>query len=111
MAYSKGIVFIETSVFTKQIENLLSDDEYLGLQQALIFNPGAGDIIRNSGGLRKVRWRSASKGKRGGIRVIYYWLVNENEIYLLLAYGKNQKDDLSARELRILRGLIRKVEP
>ena len=109
MAYSKGIVFIETPVFTKQIVALLSDDDYLGLQQALILNPSAGDIIRNSGGLRKVRWRSASKGKRGGIRVIYYWFVNESEIYLLLAYAKNQKDDLSARELSVLRGLIGKV--
>jgi mRNA-degrading endonuclease RelE of RelBE toxin-antitoxin system len=109
MAYNREIVFTETPIFTKQIINLLSDDEYLGLQQALIFNPSAGDVIRNSGGLRKVRWRTASKGKRGGIRVIYYWLVSENEIYLLLAYGKTQKDDLSARELGILRGLVSKV--
>lgn len=106
MAYSNGITFKETAVFTKQIVELLSDDDYLGLQQALIINPGAGDIIRHSGGLRKVRWRSASSGKRGGIRVIYYWFVSDHEIYLLLAYGKNQKDDLSARELSILRGLV-----
>ncbi|MEI6168820.1 MAG: hypothetical protein WCS52_16685 [bacterium] len=109
MAYSKGIVFLETSFFTKQIIALLPDDDYLGLQQALILNPGAGDIIRNSGGLRKVRWRTAARGKRGGIRVIYYWLVGQNEIYMLLAYGKNQKDDLSARELTLLRGLVSKL--
>lgn len=109
MAYSKSIVFLETSIFTKQIIALLSDDDYLGLQQALIFNPGAGDIIRNSGGLRKVRWRTAARGKRGGIRVIYYWLVSHNEIYMLLAYGKNQKDNLSARELSLLRGLVNEM--
>ena len=109
MAYSEGITFIETSVFTKQISSLLSDDEYLRFQQALICNPSAGAIVRNSGGLRKVRWRTASRGKRGGIRVIYYWFVSEHEIYLLLAYGKNQQDDLSANELSILRGLVREV--
>ena len=109
MAYSQEIVFLETSIFTRQIIALLSDDDYLRLQQALIFNPGAGDLIRNSGGLRKVRWRSATRGKRGGIRVIYYWLVSHHEIYMLLAYGKNQKDDLSARELILLRGLVGKM--
>jgi len=110
MAYSRGVTFTETPVFTRQIVGLLTDDEYRGLQQALILNPGAGDVIRNSGGLRKVRWRSGSKGKRGGIRVIYYWSVREHDIYMLLAYGKNQKDDLSPRELSIVRGLVQKVK-
>jgi hypothetical protein len=110
MAYSDVVVFIETPVFTRQIEDLLTEDEYCGLQQALILNPGVGDVIRNTGGLRKVRWRAGSKGKRGGIRVIYYWFVCEHEIYMLLAYGKNHKDDLSPRELSILRGVVHKVQ-
>ena len=103
------MIFTETPVFTRQIMKLLPDDEYRQLQQALIFNPEAGDIIQHSGGLRKVRWRSVTRGKRGGIRVIYYWFVGEDEIYMLLAYGKSEKDDLSARELKILRGLVQEA--
>jgi hypothetical protein len=71
-----------------------------------VIDPAAGDIIRYSGGLRKLRWRSATKGKRGGIRVIYYWYVREEEIYMLLAYAKGEKDDLSAMELKTLRKVV-----
>jgi mRNA-degrading endonuclease RelE of RelBE toxin-antitoxin system len=67
------MTFKETSVFTRQIAALIPDDDYREFQQELIFNPRAGDVIRGSGGLRKIRWRSAAKGKRGGIRIIYYW--------------------------------------
>ena len=97
-------------MFTRQITALLSDEEYGELQQELIFNPAAGALIKHSGGLRKVRWRSATGGKRGGLRVIYYCLVSEEEIYMLLAYGKAEKDDLSAKELKILRGLVKDAE-
>lgn len=98
--------FVETSVFTKQINALLPNDQYKELQKELVFNPAAGDIIKRSGGLRKIRWRSASKDKRGGIRVIYYWFVSEDQIYMLLAYGKNEKDDLTTAELKVLRQLV-----
>ena len=107
MAYGTGVmVFKETSVFTRQISKLISDESYREFQQELIFNPTAGDLIKGSGGLRKVRWRSAAGGKRGGIRVIYYWYVSDSEIYLLLAYGKKEKEDLSAKEIKILRTLV-----
>ena len=104
------MIFTETPVFTRQITALLPDEEYRELQQELIFNPTAGALIKHSGGLRKVRWRSATGGKRGGLRIIYYWFVSEDEIYMLLAYGKGEKDDLSARELKILRGLVKDAE-
>ncbi|MCP5488749.1 MAG: hypothetical protein H7A43_08865 [Verrucomicrobia bacterium] len=100
------MIFIETPVFTRQIIALIPEDAYRELQQDLVFNPTAGDVIPNSGGLRKVRWRSATRGKRGGLRVIYYWYVKDNEMYMLLAYGKGEKDDLSAKELKVLRKLI-----
>ena len=100
------MIFKETSVFTKQINKLIPDDAYRELQQELIFNPAAGDVIKGSGGLRKIRWRSAAKGKRGGIRVIYYWYVADSEIFFLLAYGKKEKADLSAKETKILRILV-----
>jgi mRNA-degrading endonuclease RelE of RelBE toxin-antitoxin system len=104
--YSIYMKFIETSVFTKQINGLLPDEQYRELQKKLVFNPAAGDIIKHSGGLRKIRWHSVSKGKRGGIRVIYYWFVSDDQIYMLLAYGKNEKEDLTAAELKILRKLV-----
>ena len=100
------MTFVETSVFSRQIRTLISDDTYRQFQQELIFNPAAGDIIKGGGGLRKIRCRAGGKGKRSGIRVIYYWYTSENEIYLLLAYAKNEKDNLSPQELKILRGLI-----
>jgi len=72
-----------------------------------VLNPEAGDVIPHSGGLRKLRWKTSSKGKRGGIRVIYYWYVASGDIYMLLAYGKAEKDDLTAKELKVLRQLVR----
>jgi mRNA-degrading endonuclease RelE of RelBE toxin-antitoxin system len=107
MAYGMDVmVFKETTVFTRQIGKLISDEAYREFQQELIFNPTAGDLIKGSGGLRKIRWRSATGGKRGGIRVIYYWYVADSEIFLLLAYGKKEKTDLSAKEVKILRTLV-----
>lgn len=100
------MIFKETSVFTRQIEALLPDDQYREFQKELLFNPAAGDIIKGSGGLRKIRWRSASRGKRGGIRVIYYWYAEDRAIFLLLAYGKNEKDDLTTKEIKVLRRLV-----
>lgn len=103
------MIFSETSIFTKQIVALLPDEEYRKLQRYLVLNPGAGDVIQGSAGLRKVRWKSATGGKRGGILVIYYWYVGNDEIFLLLAYGKREKDDLSAQELKILRQIVRET--
>jgi hypothetical protein len=67
---------IETSSFTKRIQGALSDDEYGRLQQALISDPAAGTLIPGGGGLRKLRWATGGKGKRSGLRVIYYWYVS-----------------------------------
>ena len=102
------MIFTATTVFTRQIAKLLADDDYQRLQQELLRNPAAGDLIKHSGGLRKVRWQSGAKGKRGGIRVIYYWFVSDAEIFMLLAYGKGEKDDLSTLELKILRELVQR---
>jgi hypothetical protein len=100
--------FLETSVFTRQITGLLSDEEYSALQGSLIVNPEAGDLIPGTGGLRKVRWLEPKrgKGKRSGARIIYYWVEPKGLIYMLLAYSKGDRDDLSAREKKVLRQLI-----
>jgi mRNA-degrading endonuclease RelE of RelBE toxin-antitoxin system len=97
--------FVETPVFTKQITNLLEDADYQRFQVTLALNPEAGDLIRGSGGLRKIRWAAHGRGKSGGIRVIYY-LIEDDEIFLLFAYPKNKQEDLSAQQLKILRSVV-----
>jgi hypothetical protein len=97
------MVIIETSVFTKRINALLNDDEYRLLQNILIEMPKAGKIIQGSGGIRKVRWGGSGHGKRGGVRIIYYWATSCNQIFMLYAFAKNERDDLTKEQLSILR--------
>jgi hypothetical protein len=97
---------IETSIFTKQITNLLSDDEYCELQLALVRRPDIGSIIPDTGGLRKLRWSVEGRGKRGGIRAIYYWFVSDEEILMLFAYPKSEQDNLTARQKKLLRRIV-----
>jgi mRNA-degrading endonuclease RelE of RelBE toxin-antitoxin system len=78
--------FVETTVFTEAITELLDDDAYSALQAALLLRPQAGPVIRGSGGLRKVRWSLQGIGKRGGIRVIYYWDESTETFYMLYVF-------------------------
>ena len=100
------MVFVETPIFTKLIKELLTDEEYRSLQEALLLRPEAGDVISGGGGLRKIRWRVTGKGKRGGVRVIYYWDTPDDIIYMLLVYKKNVQEDLTATQLKVLRQLV-----
>jgi hypothetical protein len=102
-------VFFETPVFTRRVTTLLSDDEYAELQRVLVDNPNAGDVIPGSGGLRKMRWAVQGRGKRGGARVIYYHLISRDQFYMLLIYGKNEQDDLSAEQLRMLKKAVEAI--
>jgi len=102
------MVFIESAVFTRQVRELLTDEEYADLQWYLALHPKAGDLIQDTGGLRKVRWASGGSGKRGGVRVIYFHAVNHKQVRLLLMYRKGVKDDLSAAEKKVLRKLNEK---
>lgn len=104
------MLFIETTEFTKHLSSHLDDDSYAALQAFLSERPDAGDIIRGSGGIRKIRWRSKGHGKRGGSRVIYYWLVPEEHIYLLTLYGKGVKDDLTPEERAAWRKVVKEIE-
>ena len=99
--------FIETPIFTKEVQTLLEDDEDKSLQIALLLRPEQGSIIPGSGGLRKVRWAIKGKGKRGGLRVIYYWDPKTESFYMLLIYSKSKKDDLSQDQLQILSQLVK----
>ncbi len=97
--------FIETSIFTERIMKLLTDEGYRDLQELLTKNPKAGDVIPGAGGLRKLRWRAAGRGKRGGLRIIYYcW--SEDQLYMIFAYDKTRQDDLTSDQLKALRAHV-----
>ncbi|EBR7577408.1 type II toxin-antitoxin system RelE/ParE family toxin [Salmonella enterica] len=99
------MIFIETEIFTEDVKNLLDDDEYHRLQLFLAIRPDSGDLIQDAGGLRKVRWGVRGRGKRSGVRIIYFYRVSRSEIRLLLIYKKGIKDDLTAQEKAVLRML------
>ena len=101
------MLFIETSIFTKQIKELVSDEEYRQLQQDLLIQPDKGDVVKNGSGIRKVRCAQGNKGKSGGIRVIYYWVNEDHQIFFLLVYPKSVKDTLTDKETAILRQLVK----
>lgn len=92
--------------FADIIQTLLPDEFYVELQLALIKNPSLGDLIPGGGGLRKVRWKRRGLGKRGGIRVVYYWFVQDEEIYMLYAYAKNRCENLSQMQIKQLRKIV-----
>jgi hypothetical protein len=94
------LTFIETAFFTRLIDEYLSDDEYAALQQALVANPEAGDVIPGSGGVRKLRWGVAGRGKRGGVRVIYYLRLQRGQIWMLTVYAKNVAETIPAHILK-----------
>ena len=94
------MIFIETRLFTKLLSDYLSDDEYRGLQAHLIQKPDAGDVVRGSGGVRKVRWSREGRGKSGGVRVIYYWEKSESEIWMLTIYAKSERATISGPDLK-----------
>jgi len=98
--------FFETSIFTKLIEKLISDKEYHLLQLQLSVRPESGDVIKGSGGIRKLRWAGSGRGKRGGIRVIYYYFTEDDQIYMLYAYTKSKKDNLTADQVKQLKQLV-----
>lgn len=102
------MLFIETSIFTKEIQNLLPDDDYRMLQTALMLRPDAGGLIKGSGGLRKIRWRLPGAGKRGALRVIYYWSPPDI-IFMLFPYRKNEQEDLTIDQLRLLKAIVKEM--
>jgi len=106
MAYNTIMIFIETSIFTKEIQRLISDDNYRSLQSALMLRPDAGSLIRGSGGLRKIRWNLPGAGKRGALRVLYYWNLPDT-IFMLFPYRKTEQEDLTPEQFKLLRGMVK----
>ncbi len=103
------VTFVETKLFTRLVDDYLSDDEYRKIQMVLIENPGTGVVIPGSGGVRKLRWRAAGRGKRGGYRVIYYTRRAEKVIWMLTIYPKNVSQDIPAHVLRRIRKEVEDV--
>ena len=101
-------IFIESPIFERYRSEYLTDEEYQAFQNELLNRPKSGDVIKGSGGIRKVRYsqKNRGKGKRGGIRVIYYWLDSHNRFYLITLYSKGEIADLSPNETKSLKKLV-----
>ena len=101
------MLFIETPVFTEMVEKQLDREAYRALQLTLLLRPEQGAVIPGSGGLRKIRWGVDGRGKRGGVRVIYFWEKAKSTCYMLFLYRKNQQGDLTAAQVRTLARVVR----
>ena len=89
MTYHNDMVtFVESPLFTRQVHDYLSDEEYAAFQTFLANSPDAGDVVKGSGGVRKVRWKQKGVGKSGGVRIMYFARLQSGEIWLLLIYAK-----------------------
>jgi mRNA-degrading endonuclease RelE of RelBE toxin-antitoxin system len=95
--------FIETKLFTRLVQEYLSDDEYQELQTLLMEQPEAGSVVPGSGGVRKLRFGASGRGKRGGYRVIYFVKHEQDVVWMLTMYPKNVKDNIPAKVLRQIR--------
>ena len=97
------VTFVESPLFTKQVHDYLTDDEYGIFQPLLATNPGAGAVVRGSGGVRKVRWNRRGTGKSGGVRVLYFARTEAGEIWLLLIYAKSAIDSIPGHILKAIK--------
>lgn len=103
------ITVAETKAFQRKIEQLLSDQEKEDLIAYLAEYPNAGTLMKNAGGIRKLRWAQSGRGKSGGIRVIYYFHSELMPVYLLAAFGKNEKANLSKEERNLLAKSVKEL--
>jgi len=103
--------FVETHVFTKLVCDRLDDEQYRALQATLVLRPEQGVLIPRSGGLRKIRWGVKGSGKRGGLRVIYFWDKTSSTCYMLFLYSKNEQGDLTAAQVRVLAHVVKQEFP
>lgn len=107
---TRPITVAETAVFMRQAGALWTDDERLEFIDFIARNPEAGDLIPASGGVRKIRWGRQGSGKRGGVRVIYFYHDPAMPLYLLMIYAKSQRDDLSSDARRTVQGLVARLK-
>jgi len=102
------LVFFETPLFTRLLPDYLDDEAYSELQRSLVANPETGEVMPGTGGFRKMRWADPrrGKGKRGGLRVIYYYLTEDHQIWMFTIYDKDEVTDLTARQKQVLKQAI-----
>ena len=100
------VTFVESNVFTRKISGMLDDESYAEFQQLLAKNPERGPVIEGTGGLRKIRWKLAGKGKSGGIRIIYLYLKLRGRIYLVFVFAKDESDNLTASQKGELKKMV-----
>ena len=104
------MVFVELTPFVAFRKEYWTDEDLRAMQNVLLMTPDAGDLIRGGSGLRKLRWSAQGRGKRGGARVIYYWHVPGDRIYLIYGYVKSRSEDLTAHQLKLLRELMKDID-
>ena len=100
--------FIEAPAFSRHISDYLADEDYREMQFQLAINPGLGDLMPGTGGFRKLRWRDPrrGKGRRGGLRIIYYYFLADQQIWLMTVYDKAEASDLTAKQKKALRNAL-----
>lgn len=106
----KPVTVVETALFVRQAASIWSDPERASFIDFIAWNPEIGDMIPDTGGVRKVRWTRSGSGKRGGARVIYFYHRIDRPLYLLMAYAKPRKDTLTAEEMRVVRRLAEELK-
>ncbi len=104
------LCFVETKIFETVITNFFSDEEFRLIQFELLTDPKKGNVIKGTGGARKIRIGSKGKGKRGGARIIYYYQDDEGKIWFLAAYMKNRKTDLTEQERKWVAAYIAEIK-
>ena len=102
---------VETPTFTRLVNRYLDDDAYRLLQTTLALAPERGKIIPGGNGIRKIRWQSKGHGKRGGVRIIYYWAKPQGIILMLFIYPKNDRNDLTPAQIKALGQFVREAFP
>ena len=107
---TRPITVAETTVFLRQVADIWTEGEHFGFVDFIALNPEAGDLIPQTGGVRKIRWGRQGSGKRGGVRIIYFYHDAGMPLYLLMIYTKARRDDLSPEARRTVQGLVAQLK-
>jgi len=100
---------VETAPFARRRDDLFDDEQFREFEEHLVLHPTAGALIPGGNGLRKIRWSGSGRGKRGGVRVIYYFRSKTSRLFLIFAYRKNECEDLTLTQIRNLAGIIEQL--
>jgi len=100
---------VETAPFARRRDDLFDDEQFREFEEHLVLHPTAGALIPGGNGLRKIRWSGSGRGKRGGVRVIYYFRSKTNRVFLIFGYRKNECEDLTPAQIRSLAGIIERL--